>query len=152
MATVLFSVCDRKQAQRLTAGMRVAGRKCNAAAFVQEGTDTQCAKCCKWGHTEFRCNRNRVFCGLCTEDHVTEKHTCPVKVCKAAMGRVCPHIVMRCAAHKTDGHSAKSFACPARKAATRAARPTFGTPEPQVDEAQAPNPTTGGTEASPVKA
>jgi len=100
MATVLFSVRNRKQAQKLVAGMRIAGRKYNAAAFIQEGTDAQCAKCCEWGHTEFKCNRNRVFCGLCAEDHTTDKHTCPVKDCKGIKGRICPHIVMQCAACK----------------------------------------------------
>ena len=69
MATVLFSVRDRKQAQQLLSGMRIAGRKCSTATFIPEGTDTQCAKCCEWGHSEFRCNRNRMFCGLCAEDH-----------------------------------------------------------------------------------
>jgi len=98
MASALFSVRDRKQAQQLIAGMRIAGRKCNAATFIAEGTDSQCAKCCEWGHTEFRCSQNRVFCGLCAEDHTTDKHMCPVRECRAARGRICPHIVMRCAA------------------------------------------------------
>ena len=122
MATVLFSVCDRKQAQKLLAGMRIAGRKHTAAAFIPEGTDSQCAKCCEWGHTEFRCNRNRVFCGLCAEDHTTDKHSCPVKDCRQARGRLCPHTVVRCAACNEDSHPATAFSCPARKAAKAAAR------------------------------
>ena len=70
----------------------------------------------------FRCNRNRVFCGLCAENHTTDKHTCPVKECKAARGRLCPHTTLWRAACKVDGHPAKAFGCPARKEAKAAAR------------------------------
>jgi len=118
-ATVIFSVRDLNQAKQLMAGMRVAGQKCVAAPFIQEGTDSQCAKCCEWGHSEFRCNRNR---GLCAEDHITAKHKCPVKDCRAIQGRICQHIILKCAACKVDGHPATAHGCPARKEAKAAAR------------------------------
>jgi len=80
-ATVLFSVRDKKQAKKLLeGGVRISGRKQAAYIFVPEGLDTQCAKCCEWGHSEHRCGRNRPWCGLCAGDHRTE---CPVVECKA---------------------------------------------------------------------
>jgi len=139
MASVLFSVRDRKQAQQLISGMRIAGRKCNAASFIPEGTDSQCAKCCEWGHTEFRCNRNRVFCGLCAEDHTTDEHSCPVKDCRQRQGRLCPHTTMRCAACNEDGHPAKSFSCPARRAAKAAARGIHASQEAPEKEQETAN-------------
>jgi len=123
--------------------MRAAGGMCSAATFIPEGTDSQCAKCCEWGHTEFRCNRNRVFCGLYAEDHTTAKHTCPVKDCKASQGRACQHIILRCAACKVDGHPTNAFACPSRKAAKAAARGLQANQEEQtVDPAPTTNPST----------
>lgn len=128
-ASVIFSVRDRKTAQRLTTSMRIAGCKATALPFIPEGVDTQCRRCCQWGHSEFKCQNTRLYCGLCAGNHLTAQHQCPVRDCQAMKGRGCDHVEKRCVACKAAGHSATAFTCPARRAARAAARGQHYGPE-----------------------
>ena len=72
--------------------------------FVPEGLDAQCAKC-KWGHTEWRhtewrCDRKDLPVSSAWDTAQ------PSDAWSNATGRMCEHIISRCAACKQDGHTA----------------------------------------------
>jgi hypothetical protein len=124
-SSVVVVIRDRDSAVKtLTTGLRVAGKRYDCERYERVGPDTQCRNCCEWGHIEARCPLaviGTAKSSYCAGSHRTESHQCTVTDCTAAKGRVCQHIIPKCA-NCDESHFAHNNVCGNKKMAIALAR------------------------------
>ena len=98
-ATVVFAVRDRTTAAEIAKGaIRLGGKQTATTTFVEDLRTAQCETCCGWGHVGSHCHYNNGRrCGMCAGQHTTPEHRCNVTGCTAKKGKVCKHLIPKCA-------------------------------------------------------
>jgi hypothetical protein len=71
----------------------IAGISVRVSKYHSTLSTAQCTKCGGFGHLNSLCKMSTFKCLLCSEDHATEQHYCPV--CKSK-GKKCLHLVPKC--------------------------------------------------------
>jgi len=120
VASVVFKVPNKAAEQKLLAEMWVAGNRFRAQPFIPNRADTLCGRCSSWGHSEFRCPKMAVVCGICSVGHRMKSHKYEVVTC-GAIGRVCPHTKMKCP-NCGRAHPAEDARCQVKVTAVAIAR------------------------------
>ena len=62
------------------------------------------------------CNQRPEQCAICAGAHKSENHQCGVMGCTVKKGKICIHVVPKCA-NCGGNHQATAFRCPARQKA-----------------------------------
>jgi len=120
-ASVVFKVCNKAAGNKMLVEMWVAGVRFRALPFIADRADTLCARCSRWGHSEFRCHqRGAPVCAVCSGLHRTEAHKCEVSTCGKA-GGICSHTELMCP-NCGGRHPAQDARCWAKQAAIGIAR------------------------------
>jgi len=119
-ASVVFKVPNKTAGHKLLLEMWVAGNKFRAHPFIPDKLDTLCGSCSARGHWEFQCRKVAAACPICSRNHFTAGHRCEVVTC-AVVGRVCPHVGMKCP-NCGGVHPAQDGRCRARNEAIGIAR------------------------------
>ena len=120
-ASVVFKVCSKAAGNRLLVEMWVAGVKFRALPFIADRADSLCARCSRWGHSEFCCHwGGTLVCAICAGTHRTEGHKCEVATC-GREGKICSHTAMKCP-NCSGNHPAQDARCKAKGAAITMAR------------------------------
>jgi len=124
-SSAVVVIQDRQTAMKiLTTGLKMAGKRHDCERYERMGADSQCGNCCEWGHIEARCPLaagGQARCSYCAGSHRTEVHQCTVTDCSAAKGRVCKHIIPKCA-NCDESHFAHNNVCGNKKMAIALAR------------------------------
>ena len=102
-------------------GVRLLGAKHDVDAYEEVRPNAFCTRCSRWGHIAPHCSSTDPKCSICSGDHETTNHRCPVEGCKVGRGRPCPHGAVRCA-NCGGPHGARADACMAKREARVEAR------------------------------
>jgi hypothetical protein len=73
--------------------LNIAGTSMDVRKYHPTSATAQCTKCGGFGHLHNLCKKGLYKCLLCSENHATEQHTCPI--CKNK-GKKCVHLVPKC--------------------------------------------------------
>jgi hypothetical protein len=124
-SSAVVVIRDREAATKILAtGLKAAGKRYDCERYERVGADTQCRNCCEWGHIEARCplaSVGKAKCSYCAGSHRTELHQCTVIDCSAAKGKVCKHIIPKCA-NCDESHFSHNNVCGNKKTAIALAR------------------------------
>jgi len=92
--SVAVSFPTEEQANRAIKNrLYIAGISVLVRKHVSTASTTQCTKCGSFGHLHSLCKKTLSKCLLCSDNHATEQHYCPV--CKKK-GKKCLHLVPKC--------------------------------------------------------
>lgn len=90
--------------------------------FWEAGPGSLCMKCCGIFHERTgSCGDRPVQCVMCAGERQVSDHQCGVNGCNKGRGKICMHVVARCA-NCNGNHQANSFRCQARQKAEGHAR------------------------------
>lgn len=89
--------------------------------YWEAGPCSICMSCAGIGHDQLGgCGNRRVQCVICAGAHKVESHKCEVIGCMAKIGKICTHVIPKCA-NCGGNHQATAFKCPAKlRAQTKA--------------------------------
>ena len=119
-SSVVFVVKGSKMAQSLVKkGNKDAGVWYRVETYTNEGPDSRCELCCRWGHIANKCG-SKPKCGYCPGHHWTSDHKCNVVGCTAMQGSLCGHTLEKCPDCKGN-HIAFSRRCVKKREATEGA-------------------------------
>ena len=120
-SSVVFVVQGCKIAQSLVKkGIKAARVWYRVETYTNEGPDSRCELCCRWGHIEKMCG-SKPKCGYCSGHPRTSDHKCNVVGCTAKQGSLCGHTLEKCP-NCRGNHIAFSSRCVKKREATDAAR------------------------------
>jgi hypothetical protein len=94
-----------------TTSLDICNRMCRITAYFAWTPTSHCHHCQGYGHHTKLCKADKPTCAVCTQQHATRDHFCPISTCRA--GGACIHPPFKCAscgaAHKANGPQ-----CPVR--------------------------------------
>ena len=122
-SSVTLMVKGKKVAARLVEkGFRAAGRQYAATHYEEQGPDSLCGNCSRWGHIALKCpTPNTPTCAFCAKGHSSEEHMCKYVGCTALKGCSCPHIERKCV-NCRGNHYASFKGCPEKRKAVDEAK------------------------------
>ena len=117
-SAIVITVGSEVEASRLCAkGLRFGGAPKVVEKYWEAGPSSVCMTCSGIGHDRLGgCNERPEQCVICAGAHKTENHACGVTGCGVKKGKICIHVVPRCA-NCGGNHQATAFRCPARQKA-----------------------------------
>ncbi len=81
--------------------------------YWEAGPGLVCLSCAGIGHDRLgECANRAVQCIICAGVHKAEDHRCGVTGCTIKMGKICTHVIPKCANYGAK-HQATAFRCPA---------------------------------------
>ena len=89
---VAFPTADQAS-KAIKNGLKIAGITATVLKFHPTSNTAQCTKCGGFGHLHTLCKKKGYKCLLCSENHATEQHHCPI--CKNK-GKRCLHLIPKC--------------------------------------------------------
>jgi hypothetical protein len=105
--SICVSFPTEEQANRaIRHRLYIAGISVRVSKYHSTSSTAQCTKCGGFGHLNNLCKKRVFRCLLCSEDHATEQHYCPI--CKSK-GKKCLHLVPKCI-NCNGSHSALEYA------------------------------------------
>lgn len=82
--------------------------------YWEAGPSSICMNCTGMGHDRLGgCGDRRVQCVICAGAHKVESHKCGVTGCTVKMGKICTHVIPKCA-NCGGNRQATAFKCPAK--------------------------------------
>lgn len=131
-SAIVITVSNEIEAKRLLAnGLRFGGAVKKVEKYWEAGPGSVCMRCCGIGHErQGSCGDRPEKCVMCAGAHLTSEHQCGVNGCNKGKGKLCIHVVARCA-NCQGSHPANSGRCTIRQKAQIEARKnkTAKTPE-----------------------
>jgi hypothetical protein len=92
--SIVVSFPSKEQASRAIKNrLYIAGISVRVEKYHSTASTTQCTKCGGFGHLNSLCKKSLFKCLLCSKDHSTEQHYCPI--CKNK-GKKCLYLVPKC--------------------------------------------------------
>ena len=102
--------------------------------YWEAGPGSVCMRCCGIGHERLgSCGDRPEKCLLCAGPHQASNHQCGVDGCSKKPGKLCTHVVARCA-NCMGNHQANFAHCPARQKAELQARKGKTRKDPKILE------------------
>ena len=121
-SAIVITVGNSTEASRLCSkGLRFGGALKVVEKYWEAGPSSICMSCAGIGHDRLgKCGDSGVQCVICAGAHKVESHKCGVTGCTAKIGKICTHVIPKCA-NCGRNHQATVFKCPAKlKAQTEA--------------------------------
>lgn len=117
-SAIVITVGNEAEASKLCAkGLRFGGAPKVVEKYWEAGPSSVCMTCSGIGHDRLGgCGDRTVQCAICAGAHKSENHKCGVTGCTAKKGKICVHVVPKCA-NCGGNHQATAFRCPARRKA-----------------------------------
>ena len=117
-SAIVITVGNEAEASQLCAkGLRFGGAPKVVEKYWEAGPGSVCMACSGIGHDRLGgCKERAEQCVICAGAHKTENHSCGVTGCGAKKGKICIHVVPKCA-NCGGNHQATAFRCPARQKA-----------------------------------
>ena len=115
-SAIVITVGNEADVSKLCAkGLRFGGVPKVVEKYWEAGPNSMCMTYSGIGHDRLkRCNERPVQCVICAGAHKSENHRDGVTGCVAKIGRICIHVIPKCA-NCGDNHQATAFRCPARQ-------------------------------------
>ncbi len=105
-STEVFQLCSK--------GLRFGGTLKVIEKYWEAGPLSICMSCTGIGHDRLGgCDNRGVQCMICAGAHMVENHKCGVIGRTAKIGKICTHIIPKCA-NCGGNHQATAFKCPAK--------------------------------------
>jgi hypothetical protein len=122
-SAIVITVSNENVAKQLIAsGLRFGGAVKKVEKFWEAGPGSVCMRCCGIGHERLgSCGNRPEKCIMCAGEHQVSEHQCGVGGCSKGIGKLCVHVVARCA-NCQGNHQANSARCPSRQKAEIQAR------------------------------
>jgi len=118
---LVFVVKGNKMPQTVVKkGIKAAGVWYRVETYTNEGPDSRCEPCRRWGHIENKCG-SMPKCGYCSGHHRTSDHKCNVVGFIPKKGSLCGHTLEKCP-NCRGNDIALSSRCVKKREATEAAR------------------------------
>ena len=117
-SAIVITVGSKEEASKLCAkGLRFGGVPKVVEKYWEAGPSSVCLACSGIGHDRLgSCNQRHEQCVICAGAHKSENHKCGVTGCTVKKGKICIHVVPKCA-NCGGNHQATAFRCPARQKA-----------------------------------
>ena len=117
-SAIVITVGNEAEASKLCAkGLRFGGAPKVVEKYWEAGPSSICMTCSGIGHDRLGgCGERPIQCVICAGAHKSENHKCGVTGCTAKKGKICIHVVPKCA-NCGGNHQATAFRCPARQKA-----------------------------------
>ncbi len=114
-SAIVITVGNSTEASQLCSkGLRFGGTLKVVEKYWEAGPCSICMSCAGIGHDRLgKCGNRGVQCVICAGAHKVESHKCGVIGCTAKMGKICTHIIPKCA-NCGGNHQATAFKCPAK--------------------------------------
>ena len=115
-SAIVITVSNETEAKRIIAnGLRFGGAVKKVEKYWDAGPGSVCMKCCGIGHErQDNCGNRPEKCIMCVGAHTASDHQCGVDRCKMGKGKLCVHVMARCA-NCQGNHQANSARCPSRQ-------------------------------------
>ena len=122
-SAIVITVSNEYVAKKFIAsGLRFGGAVKKVEKFWEAGPGSVCLRCCGIGHERLeKCGNRPEKCVMCAGEHQISGHQCGVSGCSKGIGKLCVHVVARCA-NCNGNHQANSARCPSRHKAETQAR------------------------------
>ena len=120
---IVITVSSESEAKRLAAsGLRFGRAIKKVEKYWDAGPRSVCLRCCGIGHEcQNSCGDRPEKCTMCAGAHQVSEHQYGVNGCSKKRGKLCVHVVARCANYQGN-HQANSPQCPSRPKAEMQAR------------------------------
>ena len=117
-SAIVITVGNEAEASKLCSkGLRFGGAPKVVEKYWEAGPGSVCMTCSGIGHDRLGgCKERPEQCVICAGAHKTENHRCGVTGCAAKKGKICIHVVPKCA-NCGGNHQATAYRCPARQKA-----------------------------------
>ena len=117
-STIVITIGSEAEALNLCAkGLRFGGAPKVVEKYWEAGPGSVCMTCSGIGHDRLGgCGERSPQCVICAGAHKSENHKCGVTGCTVKKGKICIHVVPKCA-NCGGNHQATAFRCPARQKA-----------------------------------
>jgi hypothetical protein len=134
-STIVISLIGAIDIKRLgTTSLAICNRMCRIDAYFSSTPASHCNNCHGYGHHTKLCKADKPTCAVCTQQHATWHHSCPIPTCRA--GGACIHPPFKYASCGA-AYKAKDPLCPVRvKHLTGVCNTTELTPQDQTMEPQ----------------
>lgn len=134
-SAIVITVSNDSEAKKLCAnGLRFGGAVKVVEKYWEAGPGSVCMRCCGLGHERLgSCGDRPEKCLLCAGPHQASNHQCGVDGCSKKPGKLCTHVVARCA-NCMGNHQANFARCPARQKAELQARKGKTRKDPKILE------------------
>ena len=98
-SAIVITVSNEIEAKRFIAsGLRFGGVIKKVEKYWDAGPGSVCMKCCGIGHErQGNCEDRPEKCIMCASAHPASEHQCGVNGCRKGKGKLCVHVVARCA-------------------------------------------------------
>lgn len=122
-SAIVITVRGETEAKHLCAsGLRFGGVTRVVERYWEAGPSSVCMTCCGIGHERMgNCGDRPSQCTICAGAHKVENHRCGVVGCTKGVGKVCVHVMLKCA-NCGENHAANSPRCSSRHKADIKAR------------------------------
>jgi hypothetical protein len=134
-STIVISLIGAIDIKRLgTTSLTICNHMCRINAYFSWTPASHCNHCQGYGHHTKLCKADKPTCTVCTQQHATRDHSCPIPTCRA--GGACTHPPLKCASCGA-AHKANDPLCPVRvKHLTDLRNTTEPTPQDETMESQ----------------
>ena len=114
-SAIVITMGTSKEAAKLCSkGLRFGGALKIVEKYWEAGPGLVCLSCAGVGHDCLEeCGDRAVQCVICADVHKVEDHRCGVTGCTVKMGKICTHVIPKCA-NCGAKHQATAFKCQAR--------------------------------------
>ncbi len=117
-SAIVITVGNEAEALKICAkGLRFGGAPKVVEKYWEAGPSSVYMTCSGIGHDRLGgCRERPAQCVICAGAHKSENHKCGVTGCITKKGKICIHVVPKCA-NCGGNHQATAFRCPARQKA-----------------------------------
>jgi hypothetical protein len=111
-STLVFSLIGTIDLKRLGAtSLAICNRMCRINAYFSWTPASHCNHCQGYGHHTKLCKADKPTCAMCTQQHATRDHSCPIPTCHTGGAYI--HPPFKCASYGA-AHKANHPLCPVR--------------------------------------